>query len=105
MCSALKRFEAYTARPITAHSKINLLIFDERCPSFIKVRVECENVVNRKIRVRACADTLNKLLVTVSGFRQYTALSDLRLSAFPHGLEICLPQVAIQETTSSRLEG
>ena len=79
---------------------------EERYPSFLKIRVEGDfNILNRKIRIRARTDKLNKLLVTVIGFRQYTALNDLRLSAFPHGLEICLPQVAIQETTPSRLEG
>ena len=78
---------------------------EERYPSLLKISVEGDfNILNRKIRIRARTDKLNKLLVTVIGFRQYTALSDLRLRAFAHGQEIGLPQVAIQETTFSRLE-
>ena len=62
------------------------------------------NIVHRKIRIRARTDKLNTLLVAVTGFRQYSALNDLRLNTFAHGQEIGLPQLAIQETTFSRLE-
>ena len=47
---------------------------------------------------------LNTRLVAITGFRQYSALEDLRLNTFAHGQKIGLPQLAIQETTFSRLE-
>ena len=73
--------------------------------SWLKVRVERENnVVYRIIRIRATTDILNKLLLTVSGLRQYSALCDLRLRAFAHGQEVGLAQGAIQETAFFRLE-
>ena len=62
------------------------------------------NIVHIKIRIRARTYKLNTLLVAVTGFRQYSAVEDLRLNTFAHGQEIGLPQLAIQETTFSRLE-
>ena len=56
------------------------------------------------MRIRARTDKLNTLLVAVTGFRQFSALEDLRLNTFAHGQEIGLPQLAIQETTFVRLE-